>query len=327
MSFDKEIQQLSAFTSNKHVPAIIQNLKHVCRKQGFSLFGNGTMALHHSTVTTLRHQLQTILNEEEKLNDITIQPELGDLCHRILLKLAYNSPINSEDPSSLMAIDKKDQVCLSTGHQYDINTLVKFHDVRAPNDNERRQNFKMMANYAINQPCSFRDITHIKAVAAERNIAIEDLIDHSGTALKLQKLAAEYKQLLNNISDEQLANHLFKHALFQHLLKNDIASTFKAAAACKVRFENSANILLSFFFYNVCGVSFFIATYIVDLIFEEMASSYDATDTFIQQTSIAQIGLLTAFLILVYTLTSAIHDCKTKPTLIEDIKQVIIAAP
>lgn len=93
-------------------------------------------------------------------------------------------PINAEDPIMSDAIDPADRVVVSTGHQFDINTLIHWHNTRGytggalsavtPLGGET-PNSKWLRNPATNSVFSEKDVAHIQAFCAQKGIAIESL--------------------------------------------------------------------------------------------------------------------------------------------------------
>lgn len=73
------------------------------------------------------------------------------------------------DPATMDEIDENDRVVVSTGHQFDINNLIHFHDARDYKGTEgETPSSKWLLNPLTGKSFSPRDVTHIRAVAKQK---------------------------------------------------------------------------------------------------------------------------------------------------------------
>ena len=114
-------------------------------------------------VDAIRCVLMKILSETGLCEE-----SLKKAVHYTLLALAQYKPINENDPTSLCPIALENRVCISTGHQFDIVTLMTFHKLRAPRASDG--DYKTIINPLTNRPVSSRDAEYIAHKADKKNI-------------------------------------------------------------------------------------------------------------------------------------------------------------
>ncbi len=117
------------------------------------------------------------MSTEDKYNLKKIN-ELLDALHTKLIILANFKPVNQNDPITREAIEPNDKVVVSTGHQFDINSLVDYHNNRAYRGSElgERDNSMFLLNPLTNQVLSDLDAKHVIMAARARQIEINNLI-------------------------------------------------------------------------------------------------------------------------------------------------------
>lgn len=122
----------------------------------------------------LRTELINLLSREQ--NEANNKP-LADAVYNVLLGFAQLSPINSEDYFTLESISPDKIVRVSTGHQFDIVQLIKYHTNREYRGSNLRETptSKFLLNPAINLPFSQRDTQHILDVAKTKGMEIPHL--------------------------------------------------------------------------------------------------------------------------------------------------------
>ena len=129
-------------------------------------------------VTAVRSTCTAIFAAEASAEVIKDGISLKQAVHKALLALAYFCPHNAEDPISLGAIEDEKKVAVSTGHQFDIENLVNYHNARPIREAIGETNAdgkKWLLNPITNQPFDQEDVRHIQTVAVGLDITIEKL--------------------------------------------------------------------------------------------------------------------------------------------------------
>lgn len=140
--------------------------------------------MSHQNIPTLVSQLNAIQDPSDNqdgiieslrrsLNELVVANNgLSDPAYCALLALAEFKPLNTEDPIDLKTINEQDKVYTSTGHQFNINMLIQYHNQRTYRDSilGETQNDKWLLNPITNQPFSLRDVAYIQAVAMKKDI-------------------------------------------------------------------------------------------------------------------------------------------------------------
>lgn len=126
--------------------------------------------------------LQTI-NEDIRVNLTKLltnsdNSDLKQTIYDFLLVLAESFPINLDDPISSDAINAGDEVFISSGNQFSLSNLVKWHNTRDYRGSSLRERpkEKYLLNPLTNQSFSELDRDHIIKIAKEKQIEIKDLI-------------------------------------------------------------------------------------------------------------------------------------------------------
>ena len=94
-----------------------------------------------------------------------------------LVGLAEIRPLNEDDPITQETIQAIDAVFVSTGQQFNLRTLIEFHNKRGIRRNQffDEQQGKSLLNPLTNQPFSVRDARHIINLAKEKNLRVLSL--------------------------------------------------------------------------------------------------------------------------------------------------------
>ncbi len=125
---------------------------------------------------SLRIQLQAILSKNENNNIKRDGVSLSDVAYEILLVLAELKPINEIDPITQGEIDENNVVLVSTGHQYNIDSLIDYHNARLYRENlDEYSDSKFLLHPILNTKFDSRDVAHIQTVATEKGIRIQFL--------------------------------------------------------------------------------------------------------------------------------------------------------
>lgn len=179
------IQELSHFNHYRKMPEILTALRSLI--EGSAVFRALGMSkkIDDGEITSLRANLNEILSNETKRlwddkNESSINGiYLTDACHSALLAVAEFRPLNLDDPITLEKINSSNNVFVSTGHQFDIYTLINYNHNRncRAELNEEQINFKQLLNPVTNQKFSYRDATHIRNVAQHKKISITSLVN------------------------------------------------------------------------------------------------------------------------------------------------------
>lgn len=125
-------------------------------------------------ISQLRKSLQSLLLSKDNLME---SPELKDVTYDILLYLARKWPLNVEDPISLLDIKENEKIVLSTGHQFNIHTLIDYHNSRLYRGSGlgEQANNKWLLNPITNLPINLLDVRHIQKIAHSLGLEIRDL--------------------------------------------------------------------------------------------------------------------------------------------------------
>lgn len=141
----------------------------------------------NADIEFLRREFDNIVNDANITNIELENLSLTDTAYRALLALADHYPTNDIDPMTLEEFDEEDRVNISTGQQFNIITLIDYHNARAyrgtgyPGEKYQNDFFretdkqKFLCNPLTNLPFSILDEQHIIEVAQQKNITIPDL--------------------------------------------------------------------------------------------------------------------------------------------------------
>ena len=86
-----------------------------------------------------------------------------DAVYNALLALAELKPLNDNDPITLSGITPKNKLLTSTGYQFDMITLIQFHNQKAPLGVS-----KPIVNIMTNKPFSPSDTAHIQNLIKQK---------------------------------------------------------------------------------------------------------------------------------------------------------------
>lgn len=135
-----------------------------------------------------------------------------------LLVLAQLYPINDEDSFTLEAIDPIDRVCVSTGHQFNLSTLIQYHNTRDYRGSllSELANSKFLLNPITNSPLDLRDVINVLAkFESENAVKIDNL--------KVNNL--ELSKLMYPIS--LITYDMFKVEILRNKILNDTSEKYK----------------------------------------------------------------------------------------------------
>jgi len=184
-SYKEAIKQLEKFSEREDISAILKILYELESSSG----------VEDEIIESLRRQLNAILIDKNS-DDVTKGDlSLSDASYNALLALAEFSPINANDPITLDEIDKDNLVVVSTGHQFDIVELIKYHNTRYYRGSSlgESSDSKWLLNPITNAKFSSRDVAHIQSVSEQKGILIQHL----------------------KIERQPVAEHAAAHGLFQ----------------------------------------------------------------------------------------------------------------
>lgn len=162
------IKELSQFSTHDGVPEILDDLADLKKDST------------ENKMEVLRKKLTSFLSSEPAFNGLKMQKTIFerfdffnffqnkngcvfDAAYNTLLALAELKPINDADPISWAEITPKNKIFTSTGHQFDIITLIAFNNQRVSLEVN-----KSILNIMTNQPFSPRDTAHIQDVIQQR---------------------------------------------------------------------------------------------------------------------------------------------------------------
>ena len=109
-----------------------------------------------------------------------------DAAYNTLLALAELKPLNDTDPITWTEITPKNKIFTSTGHQFDIITLISFNNQRVLKPLEVN---RPILNIMTNKPFSPRDTAHIQDVIQQR-------VNRLGNVSSLQEIQSKKRSLL-----------------------------------------------------------------------------------------------------------------------------------
>lgn len=146
-----------------------------------------------AAIAKIRENLQTILVEHPSINSTVYNDQiLGNAILHSLLALAATFPINPTDSISNQAIEENHRVVVSTGYQFDLRTLIDWHNTRELMDGERKDKLKELRNPITHEVSPDHDFLYIRVVAADRSIMflqnVESDLDGITLLTKQQKL-------------------------------------------------------------------------------------------------------------------------------------------
>ncbi len=126
------------------------------------------------------------------------------------IELANFSPINAKDPITQADIEPEDKVVVSSGHQFDINSLIAYHNNRQYRDTEFDEyaDAKWLLNPFTNAKFSDLDAQHIQQVAEEKGVEIKYLLvvkqddEIRNTIADIENKQARLEAILNEIDKE-----------------------------------------------------------------------------------------------------------------------------
>jgi len=166
-SIPESIEQLSKFEEREDVSTILSEISNL----------ETSTEIDEATSESLRSKLSKILSDDTTESVKKDSLSLADAAYNALLALAELKPINEEDPILLTEIAPGDRVVVSTGHQFDIKSLIKYHDTRDYRGSTLHETSvsKWLINPITNAMFSARDVAHIQSTAATKGILIQNL--------------------------------------------------------------------------------------------------------------------------------------------------------
>ncbi len=136
------------------------------------------------------------------------------LIHRHLVDLAKNHPLNKDDPIMLTPIDEDDKVVVSTGHQFDINSLIEFHNTRSYREIDRGlpERDKALINSITNSAFSDFVAKIIADFAKEKELVIKNfnlsVVNDNYTSNYHEQIEHELNNnAINNLSTSSNSNN------------------------------------------------------------------------------------------------------------------------
>lgn len=160
------IDKLAAFSRTRGVRQILTGLNNLMVAEGEEdrLLGE------------LTTQLRAMLIANKK--NIPLVTAIYDT----LLALVKRAPINTTDFSTGEEITDADKVVVSTGHQFSIRELIRFHNARPSRATLRETDKKYLLNPFTNQAFAPLDLAHILAIAQEKSLVVPPLKTEEPTA-------------------------------------------------------------------------------------------------------------------------------------------------
>lgn len=159
----KCIKRLNTFKKDPDILEILLNLEKLNTQQTFK----------SQDVLSLRARLLGILLNIDGAPDAL--PDLGDAVYDTLLALAKIESINIKDPITMALIEKPNRLFVSSGHKFNIDSLITFHhtrELRAEDVDKNNDTYKWLINPLTNQKFSRRDFLQIQKKALKQNITI-----------------------------------------------------------------------------------------------------------------------------------------------------------
>lgn len=156
-SIKDAIKKLKPYKNDLRIDRIREELKVIYKapKGGIT-----TIGMEH-----IRILIQRLYPEFEN------NKEISHALHTSLIAIAGVSPINELDPITSSPIRKKNQIVISTGHQFDLEKLIEFHNTRPLRTEERE---KQLINPITNLPVSRLDADHIRNESKKKSLNIGD---------------------------------------------------------------------------------------------------------------------------------------------------------
>lgn len=152
------IQKLIPFSDKPEVADILDTLSAIDKE---------------TNVELLRSAVKKILLLDKKNRVMKEGISLSDGAYDTLLALAELKPLNEKDLISLESIDEANKIYTSSGHQYDINSLMNYHQTRSLRYSlKEHANKKLLLDPSTNLPFSERDVQHIQAVAKKKGLTV-----------------------------------------------------------------------------------------------------------------------------------------------------------
>ena len=90
-----------------------------------------------SALSYLRGKLRMILADQANDNIKSNTVSLSDAAYAAALALAGSYPINKDDPCTQERIEDENKIFTSSGHQFDLVSLIQYHHARSYRDDKR----------------------------------------------------------------------------------------------------------------------------------------------------------------------------------------------
>lgn len=170
------IEQLSLFIEEDNdISSIINHLKYGDINKTYGDINTKT----NEMIDFLRKNLLGIISCKSNNGIVKNGLSLTEAAYIALLAVAEYKPINERDPILLTDIEDSAKVYISTGYQFDIETLIRWHNQRPyrGSDLKEQDEKRYLLNPITNQPFSKLDSDHIQREAKKRGIKIKYLRD------------------------------------------------------------------------------------------------------------------------------------------------------
>ncbi len=170
------IEQLSLFIQEDNdISSIINHLKYGDINKTYCNLNEKT----NEMIDFLRKNLLGIISCEGNNQFVKNGLSLTEAAYTALLAVAEYKPINERDPILLTDIEDSAKVYISTGYQFDIETLILWHNGRSyrGSDLKEQDEKRYLLNPITNQPFSKLDSEYIQREAKKRGIEIQYLRD------------------------------------------------------------------------------------------------------------------------------------------------------
>ena len=185
-------------------------------------------------INSLRRNLNEIISNMRNADiffaDCVANVSIMDAAYSALLTIAELCPLNSEDVIALTdTIDPKNLVVVSTGHQFDIKSLINYHNQGSYKSSlGETEGNKSLVNPITNQLFSKKDADHIIFVARQKGIAILDIRTevsqrmhwsmHRGKPVRSERLNSLNTRLTENPCD--IAGRLERAFIYEEQKQN-----------------------------------------------------------------------------------------------------------
>jgi hypothetical protein len=162
-SISSAIEKLEGFTSfpDIDISACLHKLREL----------NQPGRINPIVIADIRETLHNILSEKPVVHTIVNNYEiLGNAILHSLIALAATLPLNERDPHLQKAIQEDRRVVVSTGYQFDLQSLIDWHNTREWTEEEKADRVKELRNPITDEVLPDHDFLYIRVVALDRGI-------------------------------------------------------------------------------------------------------------------------------------------------------------